>query len=145
MTHSTSMACLSVDGTSALAAAHGRPALTLIEGGAGRAPKARAQQGGLTRAQTLAVSALCVAVVCALGLLALVTDALSGAAALSSIESVATERVVVQEGDTLWGIAQGRCPEGVSTSELVSWISAENGIGSGALLPGQALVVPVAS
>lgn len=140
------MAYLPVDGTAALAAPRVRPALTLLDGGAAARPCASpAATGELSRRQTVAVCLFGVALIGLLALASLVGDGLSRAAAASSIEAMPTESVVVQEGATLWGIAQGRCPEGVSTSELVSWISKENGLGSEALVAGQVIRVPVAS
>ena len=55
----------------------------------------------------------------------------------------ATRSVVVQRGDTLWGIAV-RARPGVDPRETVALIQASNGIDAGTLQPGQSLVVPAA-
>lgn len=139
------MACPPVVGTAALKASSTRPALTLLEGGASRVTARRTSSGALTQRQMLAISALCVALVCVLGLFSLISDGLSRAAVESAIASAPVETITVHDGDTLWGIAQDRCPEGVSASELVTWISQNNELSSGLIYSGQRLVVPVAS
>ena len=147
MTRSASMAYPPFDGTAALEAPLARPSLTLLEGGASARPASgrRSAEGELTRRQTLVICLLGLAIVGLLCVASLVSDALSDAAAASAMASVPTETVVVQEGGTLWGIAQGRCPEGVSTEELVRWISENNGLTTAALTPGQVLSVPAPS
>lgn len=136
------------DGTAALAAGAGRPRLVLIEGGGAERPVAPATRRPAPHSQALSLrqSALLVAVGVALvalvTLASLASDALRGRAIADALSGAPTETVVVQEGDSLWGIAEGRCPAGVGTADLVSWIEAENGLVGGLLTPGQRLVVP---
>lgn len=48
---------------------------------------------------------------------------------------------VVRTGDTVWSIAE-RAAEGTDPRPLVDAIAARNGIDAGAVVPGQALVIP---
>ena len=48
---------------------------------------------------------------------------------------------VVRAGDTVWSIAEG-VAEGSDPREVVDAIAARNGIEPGAVVPGQALVIP---
>lgn len=52
--------------------------------------------------------------------------------------------IYVQPGETLWSIASEHPVKGVSTQELVQYISGENGISNSALMPGDKIVVPAA-
>jgi nucleoid-associated protein YgaU len=73
------------------------------------------------------------------------------AGALSRHPQVADERVlparrwedvyVVRPGDTVWSIAE-RAAAGGDPRALVDAIAARNGIDAGAVVPGQALVIP---
>lgn len=136
------------DGTAALAPRTGRPRLVLIEGGcaegavepATRRPAPRSQ--ALSRGQSLLLVAAGVALVAVVVLASLAADALRGRAVGEALAAAPTETVVVREGDSLWGIAEGRRPAGVGTAEVVSWIEEENGLEGGLLTPGQRLVVP---
>ncbi|MBM6775284.1 LysM peptidoglycan-binding domain-containing protein [Olsenella profusa] len=135
------------DGTAALSARSRRPRLVLIEGGRtaeGASDVARRPQELSLRQSALFV-ACGVALVCALALASVVSDALRAQGGAASLSALPTETVVVQEGDSLWGIAEGRIPQGVSTAELVSWIQERNGLTGGLVTPGQRLQVPVAS
>lgn len=64
-------------------------------------------------------------------------DALSG----DRIEPVARTSYVVRDGDTLWSIASKLAP-GEDLRPVVDAIAAANGVDAGALVPGQALVIP---
>lgn len=139
------------DGTAALSARACQPRLVLIEGGR-RAQDARLSERprtprpqGLTRAQSALLVACGVALVAALALASLVSDALRGQSLSAALGSRPAETVVVQDGDSLWGIAEAHAVEGVGTAELVSWIEEENGLAGGLLTPGQRLVVPAPS
>lgn len=63
----------------------------------------------------------------------------------SSVAATGTEPavVVVQSGDTLWGIAQDIAP-GVDPRSLVRQIREVNDLGNRAIVPGQSIVVPIA-
>lgn len=135
------------DGTAALAAHAGRPRLVLIEGGVERsavpAPRRSALRAQvLSRGQSILLAVSGMALVAVIALASLAADGLRGHAIVDTLSATPTETVVVQEGDSLWSIAEGRCPAGVGTADLVSWIEAENGLGGGLLTPGQRLVVP---
>ena len=53
----------------------------------------------------------------------------------------ATSVVVVQPGESLWGIAQQVAP-GADPREVVTSIRELNGLGDAPVVPGQSLVVP---
>lgn len=53
-----------------------------------------------------------------------------------------TSSVRVQQGDTLWDIAEVYRCEGMSTAEAVSLIKSLNGIDGASISPGQRLTVP---
>lgn len=145
MTRTALASMPAVDGTAALAPQRRRPSLTLIEGGR-RSPRQRAAaRGDLTSRQLLLVSLVGAFVIAALALSSLLSDALARRAVTEALEAAPVESVVVHEGDTLWGIAEERAVAGVSTGDLVSWISAENGLSTGLVAAGQTLVVPVSS
>jgi nucleoid-associated protein YgaU len=52
-----------------------------------------------------------------------------------------TDRVVVQAGQTLWGIAETHYP-GTSVEQAVSEIESANHLGSAAIRPGETLTLP---
>lgn len=54
---------------------------------------------------------------------------------------VSAARYVVQQGDTLWSIAERLAPGG-DPRPVVDALAAANHVEPGALIPGQALVVP---
>ena len=58
------------------------------------------------------------------------------------LESRPVRTVRVQEGDTIWGVAQECAVEGVSTSDLVMWLCEHNDLSNASLTPGQPLSVP---
>lgn len=53
-----------------------------------------------------------------------------------------TSEHVVRDGETLWEIASGCGLDGVSTRDVVEWISQSNSLGGGAIYAGQRLAVP---
>lgn len=63
-------------------------------------------------------------------------------AGTSAAEGAATAIVVVQPGESLWGIAQQIAP-GSDPRELVTTIRDLNGLSDAPVVPGQSLVVPV--
>lgn len=54
---------------------------------------------------------------------------------------VSSTSYVVRQGDTLWSIAERVAP-GQDPRPVVDALAAANGVDPGALVPGQALVVP---
>lgn len=61
----------------------------------------------------------------------------------AGMSPVAQHRYVVQDGDTIWGIATRVAP-GVDPRPLVDAIARANQVDPGALVPGQTLVIPSA-
>ena len=70
----------------------------------------------------------------------------AGQVAGASAETQAQQQsvVVVQAGETLWGIAREVAP-GHDPRGVVQQIRDSNGLGTSPIVPGQALVVPVSS
>lgn len=137
LTTATAYPC---EGTAALRPQ--RPTLTLIEGGLsareGRTPVTSSALLPRQLAAFLASGALVIA-------LAVLASWLSDAAIASAMpapSALAVEEVVVMPGDTLWGIAEGRAVDGMTTSALVSWIEERNDLAGSTLAPGQRIVVP---
>lgn len=58
------------------------------------------------------------------------------------LSSCETQSVEVSAGDSLWSIAEEHAVEGVSTRDVVSWISEQNHLASASISTGQTLVVP---
>lgn len=56
----------------------------------------------------------------------------------------AVELISVEQGDTLWSIAESHPIEGLTTRQCVQWIAASNGIEGSVIVPGQAIAVPAA-
>ena len=79
-------------------------------------------------------------------LIALVSAVLAGAASVAAgtaeLGRPTTVEVVVQPGQTLWGVATSVSPGG-DPRDVVREIRELNGLEGSALLPGQALAVPV--
>lgn len=117
-----------------------RPRLVLIEGGArgACATKPAPRLGFRQYACAIACSAVVVLALCAASLM---TDALGARARAQELSLLPEATVVVQDGDTLWGIAESLGVD-VPTCEVVSWITERNGV-SASLVAGQSLVVPV--
>lgn len=84
-----------------------------------------------------------VAFVLAFGVVAMAGSAIREAYVGGKLSESRTEYVTVQPGDSLWGIAQRSRVSGVSTDEVVSWISSKNGLSANDLKPGQEILVPV--
>ncbi|MBY0120595.1 LysM peptidoglycan-binding domain-containing protein [Bacillus sp. S/N-304-OC-R1] len=53
-------------------------------------------------------------------------------------------KITVNEGDTLWQIAEDFSDKhNLSADEFVTWVERNNGIASGRIYPGDELVIPV--
>jgi predicted nucleic acid-binding protein len=61
------------------------------------------------------------------------------------LDTVPTQTITVNAGDSLWTIASAHPVDGVSTPELVSWLMDENDLASAVLALGQSLTVPETS
>jgi LysM repeat protein len=83
-----------------------------------------------------------VAFAASVGILATVVVS-AGQIADASGSTAATEHVtvVVQSGQTLWGIARAAAPDH-DPRLVISQIRELNDLGTGSIIPGQALVVP---
>lgn len=60
-----------------------------------------------------------------------------------ALSGLPLEEVVVMPGDSLWQIAEAHPVEGVSTADVVSYISSSNNLPSANLQVGQHLFVPM--
>ena len=146
MTSSQLQATYPCVGSSALAPS--APSLVLIEGGAPvraarPARRSARRPGGLDARQTLVALVAGGLLVLAVCIASAATDALAQMRVASALDGAAVETVVVRPGDSLWGIAEGREPEGVGTADVVSWIEETNSLTGACLEAGQRLVVPV--
>lgn len=97
----------------------------------------------LTRRGRLIRFALVIALTAALGLVGL--GRLTGEPARATVETsaapMATVRVVVQQGDSLWNIAQRLAPE-QDPREMIQEIRQLNGLRNNLIQPGQVLLAP---
>ena len=123
----------------------------LIEGGLAEAPVEQilpsVAHASLTskdartwRSRALGFLACALALAIALGT-ASVFSARSSAYA-ASVESVQTEELVVQSGDSLWAIAREHAVEGLTTAQVVDLLLEWNDLSNSTLQPGMELVVP---
>lgn len=76
-------------------------------------------------------------------LVTMVVGAGQVAGASADAESPQASVVVVQAGETLWGIAQDVAP-GSDPRRVVQQIRQMNDLGTSPIVPGQAIMVPVA-
>lgn len=144
MTASTMIAAQAYDGNAALET-RTRPHLVLIEGGLSReGARHPARPARLSLGQRLCAALCCTLVIAALCVASIVADALGAAARTQALDQLPERTVVVDDGDTLWGIAESLGVDGVPTRDIVSWIAERNGT-SAALVAGQTLVVPSAA
>ena len=99
-----------------------------------RRPAPRYRPGrGLSRGEAFILLALMVTLlVCAL------------ASRAGTPDAVATTKVLVDRGDTLWAIARANQVPGLSTAQTADLIARLNDLSSGQLIAGTELAVPVA-
>lgn len=102
-----------------------------------RVARPQAGQVQLTRRGRLVVLAVALLLVLAVGV------ALGGGSAATSDAGAETTVVVVDRGDTLWGIASEYAPEGVAVRSMMTEIEQINRLDSPMLMLGQRLHVPV--
>ena len=143
--HRTANAQPAIDGTCALSTYERR--LVLLEGGRKAPVQPRRQDlaprpGMLSARQSALLEAVAAIALAVIVLLSLGTDLVRTSQASSALESASTSTVVVEEGDTLWGIAERSDAKGCTTSDVVSWIKDKNALDNGTLTPGQRLIVP---
>lgn len=93
------------------------------------------------RGRMLRAVALAALVVALVGMTAARLTGQPARAGASAATPVATVSVVVEQGDSLWAIAQ-RVTPGSDPREVVREIRALNGLRSNLIQPGQALLVP---
>lgn len=58
---------------------------------------------------------------------------------------IATVMVAVEEGDTLWSMAEDHPIDGLTTQQCVRWVIDRNGLDDAVLTPGQVLELPLGS
>jgi LysM repeat protein len=86
----------------------------------------------------LAVSA----VVIALGITLVFSNTTAQQSFNNAFSNIPVTSVTVHTGDSLWDIAESHAPQGVSTAQVVRWITQENNLSSSCIQPGQTLIVP---
>lgn len=79
------------------------------------------------------------------GLFVLSLGGLHDALVRSALDAAPQEEVLVQRGESLWSLAEGRTVGDASVSEVVRWVMEANSLESSCLQPGDVLVMPVAS
>lgn len=110
-----------------------------------RAPRARtyarpARRSNVRLTQRGRVAAFTASVV-ALMFIVMATGQVADAAGAADQPALAPSSVVVQAGDTLWGIAQEVAP-GNDPRAVVGQIRELNDLGTRSIVPGQTLVLP---
>lgn len=98
----------------------------------------------LTTSQGILAFCLALAVFVSVLSAGLVRDLKIVEARNEALAGIAVEEVVVQPGDSLWQIAEAHPVAGVSTPDLVSYISETNSLPNANLNVGQHLLVPAA-
>ncbi|WP_130812049.1 LysM peptidoglycan-binding domain-containing protein [Olsenella sp. Marseille-P4559] len=136
------------EGSSALVPSY--PTLTLLEGGTGK-PFVVERQHEDRSCRDMARGNVLTAIVCtflvSVGLVAalLVSNAAVSSRKEAALASLPGEEVVVEAGDSVWGLAFRHPVDGYSTAELVQWITEKNSLESPTLQPGQSVVVPASN
>ena len=131
------------EGNLALAFEAPQPVFTVVDGFKERAPYRMAPEHEASSASSrragalLVVIALAAVFTLAIGMLAMGQASLD--AAIASRDRI---EIVVDAGDTLWGIASDHAVDGLSTQDTVDVVRAWNGLTSSSLTPGTTLVVP---
>ncbi|MCR5393034.1 MAG: LysM peptidoglycan-binding domain-containing protein [Olsenella sp.] len=141
------------EGSSALVPSY--PVFTLLEGGTGTTVLDEGRGQGLesrgqdsvvvatTRGDLLTVIVCTVLVGLGLAVALFAGNALVSARRDAALSALPGQEVVVESGDSIWGLASEHPVDGYSTSELVQWITEKNSLSSSNLVPGQAIEVPV--
>lgn len=136
------------EGSSALVPSYS--SLTLLEGGAEKMNSRVAWRGHGKEQQPQVTSRLDIitVIVCTLLVAAglfgalLASNASIEARVNSALSSLPAQEVVVESGDSVWGLASQHQVDGYSTAELAQWITAKNSLTTSNLQPGQILLVP---
>lgn len=126
--------------------------LVLIEGGAGspspQSPRTYHEQATsrahrvVTTAQGILAFCVALAVIAAILSASIIRDYALVDARNEAFANVTLEEVVVMPGDSLWQLAESHPVAGVSTADVVSYISESNDLPSANLQVGQHLLVP---
>lgn len=90
------------------------------------------------------VACALVACVCALFVWAMRADAAPVIHAQGTVSGVVYESIVVQEGDSLWGLSEEHPVYGMTTREVVRLVFERNALATSVIQPGQTLLVPAA-
>lgn len=142
--HTSGAACV-CDGTSALSP---RPrTLVLLEGGhvPGNTSARRVKAPSLSRRDSMLFMLAGFAVIGALCLASFFSDSIISARRADALSELPSQTVTVRTGDSLWRIAEQHGREGYATADLVAWIEDANSLSAATIVPGQQLVVPMAS
>ena len=128
------------------------PSLRLIDGGAGRQhPSAGHRACGTEGSRgrigrpLAAFAVLCVLLATALCLSAFLLNVRGAWGAVGDGGDIATVMVAVEEGDTLWSMAEDHPIDGLTTQQCVRWVIDRNGLDGAVLTPGQVLELPLGS
>ncbi len=145
MTFHTSGATCVCDGTSALSS---RPrTLVLLEGG--HVPEGASAEGvgamTLGRRDSILFMLAGFAVIGVLCLASLFSDSMISERRADALSALPMQIVTVRSGDSLWKIAEQHGHEGYATADLVALIEDMNDLSLASVVPGQQLVVPMAS
>lgn len=138
-----------------------KPRLTLLEGGLSKAkpepakiqapnavshrfrmPAPKPEAATLPRRSGLPVALVAAAVAFAICIFSIFATQIAEAKLAQELIDVPATEYAVASGDSLWAIASAHPIEGHATSYVVKWIAARNGLDSGLIVPGQALMVP---
>ncbi len=137
------------EGSSALVPSY--PMLTLYEGGEARKSTTGVQrvvraescpQSRLTGREAVTVAACTLMVAIGLFSALMASNAAVSARLSTALSTIPSQEVVVEAGDSVWGLAAQHQVDGYSTSELAKWISEKNSLESSVLQPGQVIMVP---
>ncbi len=101
---------------------------------------ARERAAAFRHGMLVVVSSLLV-VACVAG--ALATDLAARRSCVAAIDSAARQEVVVEGGDTVWGIAERSAGERYPVQLVADAIERENGLSGASVVAGQVLSVPV--
>lgn len=118
--------------------------LHVVEGGGAHACRYRPTARDVAREQRMGVRDVVAAVLVAIAFCAFAATWLGHVAESSASAQVGVgyERVVVQEGESLWTLAEDHPVAGMTTREVVDLVSSHNGLTSSVLQPGQAIMMP---
>ncbi|MGI6229564.1 MAG: LysM peptidoglycan-binding domain-containing protein [Tractidigestivibacter sp.] len=149
MTNTASTTYFGTDGNAALKPTTYR-SLTLIQGyknapaPAPQRPQRPRQNAKQEKRFVVAALLMAAALSLVLVVASAISDAAISAQSQQALSQISTCSVIVQPGDSLWSIAESHPVDGLSTSQVVTWISQKNSLDNSSLQPGQTISVPQA-